>query len=282
MVSIITISYNTSQLLQECLASLYKNLNAKKFEAIVVDNDSKDDSVAAVKKNFPKAKVIETHENLGFARGCNRGAEAAHGDVFLFLNSDASISDASIFEMETFLMNNKDAGIVGGLLLNQDTTPQRSFSTFYDISHVTKLLFGGDRAELSSQNLEKSKKVDWVSGGFMMVKKEVFEKLGGFDKNIFMYIEDMELCYRAKKDGYTVYFYPQARAVHVGQGSSNRTFAIIHIYRGLLYFYKKHKSYPEYLTVKFLLILKGVLAIGIGIVTLNKSLISRYTQAIQF
>jgi len=126
------------------------------------------------------------------------------------------------------------------------------------------------------------KEVDWVSGGFMLIKRSVFEEMDGFDEHFFMYMEDMELCYRLKKRNKTVWYVPDARVVHIGQGSSNRSFAIVQIYKGLLYFYKKHKSHVEYLLVKFMLVLKGRMSIFVGILTNNSYLRSTYSQALKF
>lgn len=97
-----------------------------------------------------------------------------------------------------------------------------------------------------------------------------------------MYTEDMELCYRVREAGYKVVYFPEMVIQHIGQGSSNREFAIVNIYKGLLYFYKKHKSYPEYLFVKSLLLFKAWFAILVGSLTQNAYLTTTYKKAIQF
>jgi GT2 family glycosyltransferase len=125
-------------------------------------------------------------------------------------------------------------------------------------------------------------KVDWVSGGCMMVKKSLFEKLSGFDENFFMYIEDMEFCYRAKKIGYATYFYSDAKVLHKELGSGNRSFAIINIYKGISHFYAKHKNYFQYIVAKTLLKVKAKTAIIVGILTGNVTLIKTYTSALKF
>ena len=115
----------------------------------------------------------------------------------------------------------------------------------------------------------------------MFVRRAVFEKIGGFDEQFFMYIEDMELCYRVQKAGYGVLINPQVRVTHLGQGSSNKTFAILNIFKGLLYFYKKHKSKVEYKVVKLMLRSKAYGAILIGTVLKNQVLVSTYQQALK-
>jgi GT2 family glycosyltransferase len=280
MVSIIILSFNTKELLRSSLASVYKHLS-EAFEVIIVDNNSHDDSVAMIKKEFPKVHVIENKENVGFAKGVNLGANRAEGDYLLFLNSDAELMDDHVFKMVAYMKEHTKAGVVGGNLLEQAGRTSRSYGDFYTLQAVASLLFGGAKKQASPSGTHP-KLVDWVSGGYMLVRADIFRSLGGFDEAFFMYIEDMELCYRMKKEGFQVYFFPEAKAKHVGQGSSNRTFAITHIYQGLLYFYKKHKSMPEYFLVKLMLRIKAYLAICIGILTRNSYLINTYRKAIQF
>ena len=114
-----------------------------------------------------------------------------------------------------------------------------------------------------------------------MIRSEVFTRLGGFDEKIFMYTEDMELCYRAKLAGYAVYFYPDVKVFHADQGSSNRTFAIVNIYRNLLYFYQKHRSHKEYLYIKTLLRTKAFALIAAGRLTKNEYLTQTYEKALK-
>ena len=142
------------------------------------------------------------------------------------------------------------------------------------------MLIGLERLGMLRSSPKKIQKVDWVSGGCMMIKKSLFEKLRGFDEHFFMYIEDMELCFRAKKLGLPTYFYPNIKLVHKALGSSNRSFAIINIYKGILYFYSKHKTYLEYLAAKTMLIVKAKILILVGTLTLNQALKDRYKKAI--
>ena len=116
----------------------------------------------------------------------------------------------------------------------------------------------------------------------MMIKKSLFEKLSGFDEKFFMYIEDMELCYRVDKLGSATYFYPDVTVLHKELGSGNRSFAIINIYKGILHFYARHKNHFQYLVAKTLLKLKARAAILVGIITGNSGLIKTYSEAIRF
>ena len=279
MVSIIILSFNTKDLLKSCLESIYKNVKGFEFEVIVVDNASTD-ATASVISNNNAIKLIQNKENFGFSKGNNIGAQKAKGEYLLFLNSDTKIQDNGLKRMLEFFKEHSDIGIVGAKLTNVDGSSQLSTGNFYSIINTILMLFGGEQfVRFSPKEIQE---VDWVSGACFMTRKDLFNNLGGFDEHFFMYIEDMELCYRVKKMGYKVYFYPQANILHVGEASSQRSFAIVHIYKGLLYFYAKHKSYTQYIIIKTLLIIKAAVVIVIGAITFNKGLARTYRKALAF
>jgi GT2 family glycosyltransferase len=280
--SIIILSFNTKDLVAACLDSIYKNLKGIEYEIIVVDNASYDGTVSMLKFQYKKVKVIENDKNYGFAKGVNMGTKKATGDVLLFLNSDTELPKDNHIKNALEELEKDSIGIVGGLLLNSNKTIQRSFGKFYTPWRVFIMLVGGDRAEMALQKGEDNQSVDWVSGGFMFIKRDVFETVHGFDEHFFMYIEDMELCYRVKQKGYTVVFDTQIKVSHEGQGSSNRAFAIKNIYKNLLYFYKKHRSSFEYLIVKAMLVTKAYILIVVGILLFRKQLKKTYQEAVRF
>lgn len=285
--SIVILSYNTKDLTIACLKSIdsqYKQeLEKKELEIIVVDNNSSDGSASAINKlqlSINNLRLIENKENLGFARGCNIGAKTAKGKYILFLNSDTQVLDKGFLSMTSFLDKNESVAILGGKLENNDGSVQRSCGKFYSLFNLVIMLLGFERFGFLRSSPGKIQKVDWVSGACMMVRSDVFEKLVGFDEKLFMYVEDMEICYRANKLGLLTYFYPNLSLRHKSLGSSNRTFAIINIYKGILHFYSKHKTYLEYLIVKALLITKAVILILVGFLTFDSELRNRYRQAI--
>lgn len=280
-VSIIILSYNTKDLLARCLESLFKNVREVSHEVIVVDNNSSDGSADFVKKQFKKVTVIENTENVGFAKGINSGAEHAKGTYLLFLNSDTEMVDSSLSELVTYLDQHQDAGVVGGLLTNIDGTVQRSYGSFYHLPSVILMIFGGEKLEIAAHSHSKIQEVDWVSGGFFLTRAHLFNELSGFDEHFFMYIEDMEFCYRVKKAGYKVVFAPFSRVLHVGHASASRSFAIVQIYKGLLYFYKKHKNILEYNILKVILAKKALIAIGAGYLLRRPQLVCTYKKALR-
>lgn len=295
--SIIVLSFNTKDLTVSCVASIIRQYKTQlengEFEIIVVDNASTDATTSEIRNKTIQLlsgrefearniKVIENKENYGFAKGNNIGTKHASGQYVFFLNSDTQMLDRGLISMIDFFDRHKNIGIIGAKFANSDGSAQASTGIFYNLPALVLMLLGVERFGLLRQNPLRICQVDWVSGGAMLTRKDLFEKLEGFDENFFMYVEDMELCFRAKKEGFATYFYPQVTIAHKQLGSSNRAFAIVNIYKGLLYFYKKHTNYLQYTLVKLLLIVKAYIAITIGMLTHNRYLTSTYRNALSF
>ena len=291
--SIIIISYNTEKITINCLKSIIESLknSSLKYEIIVIDNASKDNSVSSLKKLKSKIKnpnikitLIENKKNIGFGPANNQAAKIAKSDYLLFLNSDIIVLNAAIEKLYNFYkQNEKLFNFLGGKLLNKNGTPQASCGPMYTLPMVFAHLFlRGDYWGLTRYSPNKIKEVDWISGACILTKKEYFEKLGGFDEKIFMYMEEIDLFYRAKKQGFKVFFYPEAQFIHLGSRSSGgRTYPIIQVYRGLIYFYKKHYPRLSIFLLKIMLKLKALVAITIGKITKNNYLIKTYEEAYQ-
>lgn len=286
--SIIILTYNTKDLTSECLKSISeqyeKELQKGEFEIILVDNASIDgtaDAVLNLKPKMPNLKVIQNKENVGFSKGNNKGAKNAAGEFVLFLNSDTEVKDKGLLKMVEFLESNKHIVILGGKLENTNGSSQASAGKFYSIFNLFLMLIGGERLGLLRSSPARISKVDWVSGACMMVKRETFEKIGEFEEKLFMYMEDQELCFRAKKAGYLTYYYPFLSLLHKERGSSNRTFAIIHIYEGILLFYSKYKPKWQYNLAKLMLKTKALMLVVLGKIVNNKYLQDTYSQALK-
>ncbi|MBI5122416.1 glycosyltransferase family 2 protein [Candidatus Roizmanbacteria bacterium] len=291
LLSIVTLNYKKAKLTLGCIASLMdkfkKEFQEGELELIVVDNASSDDSVQILQnevkdKKYKNVSILANQENFGFGKGNNLGADVAKGEYILFLNNDTQVLDKGILDMVNYMDQHKDVSILGGQLRNSDGTLQVSVGKFYTLFNAFLLLLGMQKFGLLDKSPDKITEVDWVKGGLLMIRKDVFRRLGGFDEKIFMYTEDMELCYRARMLSYCVLFYPDVMVIHAEHGSANRSFAIINIYRGLLYFYKKHRSYLEYAILKTLLVIKALVAISIGTITGNSYLSKTYKKALSF
>lgn len=284
--SIIILSFNTKELTLACINSIveqYKpELEKEQFEIIVVDNASTDGSLTALKNKTRKGIVlVESKVNLGFSKGCNLGAKSAKGKYLLFLNSDTQIKDQGFLKMTEYLKKNEKIGILGGKLKNEDGSAQASAGNFYNLFNLFFMLLGIEKFGFLRVSPTEIKKVDWVSGASLMIRKKLFEKIGGFEKSLFMYWEDIDLCFKANKNGYPTYFYPEIILFHKELGSSNRSFAILNIYKGILFFYKKNRSGIEYLIAKIMLFSKALILKNVGKLKGNKYLAQTYGQALE-
>ena len=284
--SIISINFRKPHQAKICMAALWEHyrreFEGNEFEYIVVDNLSGDDSVVQLKEEVGKYKnfhVVENDKNGGFGNGNNAGAKRAKGEYILLLNDDTVVEDQGILKMLEYIKTHENVGAIGGRLLNSDGSEQSATGQFYTMLTVSLFIFGFQRIGFVNRNPATISEVDWVKGALLMMKKSVFEKIGRFDEKIWMYTEDMELCYRINKAGLACVFFPDVKVRHSEHGSSSRTFAIVNIYKNLPYFYKKHKSPLEYHYVKGLLKLKAAFFIVVGKVLNNHYLINTYSQA---
>jgi GT2 family glycosyltransferase len=290
LLSIITLNYKKKDLTIACITSLWEQYSSEfqksTMEVIIVDNDSQDDSVEIIRqeikgKNFENMHVVANSSNAGFGAGCNLGAAKSKGEFILFLNNDTVVKDGGLLKMAEYVKDHPEVAILGGQLRNFDGSLQPSAGKFYTPLYAFLLLAGGQRWGLLDRSPKTIQKVDWVKGGLLMIRRDIFEQLHGFDEKIFMYTEDMELCYRAHLVGKEVYFYPDVRVLHKEHASTSKTFAIVNIYKNLLYFYKKHRSPSEYRLVKSMMEAKGKSLIVVGKATKNRYLVETYEQALE-
>ncbi len=213
--SIIIVNYNVKEFLLNLLASLEKASKNISSEIIVVDNNSTDDSILSVKQKYPSVITIENEKNVGFGIANNQGLEIANGENILLINPDTLVKEDTLETMIKFLDDNGEVGMAGCKVLNPDGTLQlacrRSFPrpwvSFTKVVGLSKMfpqskLFA--KYNLTYLDENDSNEVDAISGSFMMLKKEVYEKVGGFDQDFFMYGEDLDLCYRIQQAGYKV------------------------------------------------------------------------------
>ncbi|MCK4419552.1 glycosyltransferase family 2 protein [Candidatus Aerophobetes bacterium] len=267
--AILIVSYNTRELLKSCLSSVYQKTRGIKFEVIVVDNGSSDNSVKMIRKEFPQVKLIENRENLGFARANNQAIKQSRARYFLLFNPDTSFKDNSPHEMIKFMDNHPQVGILGCKILNTDGTIQPSNASFPNLfteflrAFQLKKLIPGVRARgkigekwsgiLGSTlkeylrvywDSETIREVDWVTGACLLARRKAIEEVGLLDENFFMYYEDADWCYRMRKKDWKTYYFPFFEVVHyVGKSDSRfspRTF--IERHKSMYYYFRKHKG----------------------------------------
>lgn len=252
--SIIIVSFNTKELLKKCLTSIFKYTKGVGFEVIVVDNASTDSSVKMIEDEFPQIKLIKNNENVGFGRANNQGIEIAKGKYTFLFNSDAYLEENVLPGLVQIMEKNPKIGALAPQILNPDHTIQQSLGflpdlpqVFWWISFIDDLPGGQFLKPYHVDHdsfYRKWHKVGWATAAAVMLRRETLEKSGLFDQNIFLYGEEVELCKRIKEAGFQVVFSPDVYVVHLGRGSMARKNidAIVGEYKGLLYYYKKHKK----------------------------------------
>lgn len=205
--SVIIVNYNTADLLVGCLNSIYAQSGCK-YEIIVVDNASHDNSQNIVRNEFPSVKLIANDSNIGFSRANNKALKITEGKYLYFLNPDTELRQNVFRAMIEFMDSHKDIGIAGTGIVNPDGSCKSSLETHYPGQRHAKRELKGLRGDIA-----------WVLGASMIVRCEIIEELGGFDERYFLYGEDQDLCLRVRKAGWAIGFIPDAVAVHWGAQS---------------------------------------------------------------
>ena len=299
--SIIIVSFNTKKILGECLESIIKTTKKIKYEIIVVDNDSKDGSLVLLKKLAQKhpIRIIVNKKNAGFGIANNQGAKIAKGKYILFINSDTLVKKNVLGEMVLWSENNPKIGVSTCALKNSDNSLQGTGGYFPDLFKVFAWMFFLENILLIDRIIKpfhpmhpqspiykgegffkKAHQRDWVTGAFLLTRKDIFDKAGGFDEDYFMYTEEVDLCWRIKKNGWQVWFLPKWSIIHLGGASSTSEYPIISEFKGVKLFYSKNK--PAWQTPLLRIFLKGGAAIRIVLYGLLKGKEAAKTYAKAF
>lgn len=282
--SILVISYNTKKLTLRALTSIVKSLSSSfiSYEILVLDNGSSDGSFEAMKKlKWPNLKLFQAKTNLGFGKGNNWLAKKARGQYLLLLNSDTQVLDKAISKLLNFYQRQKKYAFIGAKLLNSDLSPQSSCGPLYNpLVALVALFFFGDRLHLTRYSPNRVKTVGWVSGACILTEKSTYDQLQGFDDQIFMYMEEIDLFKRAASLGLKVGFYPDAKIIHHGFASSgNKSQPVINVFKGYLYYYQKHYLALANLYIALLLKTKALVGYTVGTLLNNQYLKKTYAQA---
>jgi len=265
--SVIVVNYNTRDLLNQLLASIYRYKVKCNFEVIVVDNGSKDGSSEMVHRNFSQVRLITNFTNLGFAGANNQGIRNCTGRYVLLLNSDTIVFQDTLDTMVDFLDSNPEVGAAGCKVVlpdgKLDLACRRSFPTPLNSLHhalgLAKLFPRSPRFakyNLSYLDEDESYPVDSLVGAFMMVRREVIDQVGLLDESFFMYGEDIDWCYRIKQAGWEIYYYPKTSIIHYKGASSRKvkTRMIYEFHRAMVIFYQKHYASKNNFLVNWLVL----------------------------
>jgi GT2 family glycosyltransferase len=202
-VSVIIVNFNGKTLLEKCLDSLFK-VNYDNFEVILVDNNSSDDTLEFVTKNYPSIIIIKLDSNKGFAEPNNLGVKVAKGDYLLFLNNDTVVTPDFISKMIKVMENDKKIGICQSLLLK----PDGSIDSSGDFIDTLGVVYN------SKTKIKEIREISSARGASMLIQKKIFDELGGFDTKFFFSFEDVDLGWRTWILGYTVVIIPNSIVYH--------------------------------------------------------------------
>lgn len=230
--SVIIVSYNTKQLLDDCLASLRQAVApAGGLEIIVVDNASHDGSPEMVAAKYTEVTTLALTENLGFAAANNRGSEVANGRFYLFLNSDTRIDPQALVQPFDYLCAHSHVGAITVKLIypngQRDPDNHRGFPTpwnaFCHFTGLGKLFRHSPRFNgyfQSYADFSQTHAIDVTAGSFLMMPSALFHQIGGWDETYFFYGEDIDLCYRIRQTGADIIYYPHVEVLHYKGASS--------------------------------------------------------------
>jgi len=268
--SIIIITRNTRELLRGLLDSIEKDISLRPLltETIIVDNASDDNTEEMVRLSFPHVIYIKNKKNMGFAKSANMGFSKTTGDYILFLNSDTIVLPGEIKKIIDFMEKEGSAGICAPQLVYSDMRPQRSFA------YVPRLLFEivprsfleflfPKKYERKNRTFIGPKEVESLIGAAFMVRRKTFDMLSGFDERFFFFLEETDLCVRARKENQGVVFYPDAKIIHL-QGKTVSKMWIkgrIEYNISLYKFIRKHHSLFYYSVFKSIRFTKAVFLI---------------------
>lgn len=247
--SIIIVNYKTPKLCENCIKSICNTLDgvAIDYEVVLVDNNSGDNSFSILKKlNGENIRVIETEKNGGFGYGNNRGAEIAKGDLYFFLNSDTILYESVLLRMIDQMKSDSSIGVMGCLMVDgQD----RALVTAHSFENTRSLFIQTIIKPFIPKFIKKTRgsifldshtgmtECDWVSGAAMLMRRTVFEEVGGWNEKYFLYMEDEELCYRIRSKGYKVILYPEVGLQHLVSMSGGSAFSAYQRYKSKMIYY---------------------------------------------
>ena len=247
--TVIILNYNVRYFLEQCVLSVQKALESIDGEIIVVDNNSSDDSCVMMKQRFPNIKLIENAANLGFPKGNNIAVAEAKGEYICILNPDTVVAEDTFTKILAFAEKQTNLGIVGCKLIDGTgkflpeskrgiPTPWVAFTKIFGLYKIAKV-FGKYYASHLSEN--QTGKVEILVGAFMVMKRNLYNEIGGFDENCFMYSDDIDLSYRFLLKGKHNYYFHETTVIHYkGESTVKDEIYLKHFREFMNFFYQKH------------------------------------------
>lgn len=250
--SIIIVNYNTKDLLNNCIKSIYATQKNSIFEIIIIDNNSKDDS-KTLQKIYPQTRWIFNKENYGFGYANNQGVAISKYENILLLNSDTILEIDILTELESFMKDHPKCGGISPQILFEDKSPQSTYGNYPTVQffllnaiHILPLLPHKLYNKLAiglPVTFNTVQKVPHILGVAMFIRKSAFNEVNGFDENFFLYFEETDLCCRIKEKDYDFFVLPSIYVLHLlGKSSPTNTFKTMHLLRSRIYYFKKRRT----------------------------------------
>jgi GT2 family glycosyltransferase len=271
-ISILIVTYNNSSCIHSCLAGLFSQQTTFSYEVLLIDNASKDDTVLRVQSDFPQVKIIANTSNLGFGNANNVALTEAAGQYIVLVNPDAVLKSDVLQRAVEHLHNNPQAGLGGGRLIGSEGEWQPSARRFPSLLNEILILTGmaqrfpksrfWGRPDYTWADPMQALSVDWVPGAFMIIRRDLLDRIGFFDPTFFLYYEEVDLCYRMIQAGYQVCYWPDLEITHIGGVSSQTQDSMTFASQGkqltlwrmrsqLLYYRKWHGAGYAWLVMHF-------------------------------
>jgi N-acetylglucosaminyl-diphospho-decaprenol L-rhamnosyltransferase len=273
--SIIIVTWNSRSDIERCLGSIAESGTVTPVEIIVVDNASRDETAAFVRKGFSGVELLVNETNTGFAAGNNRGLDAARGQFLLLLNPDTYVHAGAFDTLVTFMKEHPQVWACGPPVFNADGSPQRTGvrfpglwnmlveSLFLDRVFPRTRVFGGHKELYREPGLPR--KVDYVQGSCLLVRRKAMEQVGMLDEGFFMYFEETDWCRRMKEAGGEVLYVPGPGIVHYGGGTTGHydERRLMSYHRSILRFYRKHHAAPAGVVLRLVLVFRSIIRIAV-------------------
>lgn len=284
-VSIVIINWNAGGQLRACIASIAQAAGgvSQPCEVIVVDNASSDDSLLGIDQCDIPVRLMANTVNRGFATACNQGAREAHGDYLLFLNPDTRLFADSLTGPLDFMVRPENAaiGICGIRLVDESGNTSTCAARFPSLRVLAGAILGLNKLLprmfpshlMVPRELNDSQVVDQVIGAFFLIRRDVFDRCGGFDERFFVYFEEVDLALRAKQMGCASYFLSDVAAFHKGGGCSEQVKAarLFYSLRSRVLYARKHYSAGELFGLALLMTIEFPLRVGRSVLRMSKS-----------
>ena len=279
LATVIIVSYNVCGDLRDCLRSIEGSDNDDRLQVIVVDNASADDTVAMVRREFPRVQVLANTANVGFPKANNQALALARAPFVLFLNPDTLVMPATVSTCVRYLSDHAEVGVVGCKVQLTDGAIQLECARNYPSldamvweAFYLHMLFPRSRlfgkTLMSYWDHQDSREVPCLVGAFMLTRRSILESLGGMDETVFLFMDDVDLCYRIRDAGWKVFYLADISIVHKSE-RSRRTFAgsLMAFNAEAKYaFFRKHVGLPAALACRFIYLVQGIFRLAASLV----------------